>query len=88
MPLHHPSPAEYQRPAPRWPGLTPPGAERLRLAGDQDGVLSAAFSPDGTRVVTGLTLDDPLKHFRGTAIWIGDSPRPVTDLGTLGGKRR
>lgn len=44
--------------------------------------------PNGTRVVTGLTLDDPFKHFRGTAIWIGDSPRPVTDLETLGVKRR
>jgi hypothetical protein len=44
--------------------------------------------PNGTRVVTGLTLDNPFKHFRGTAIWIGDGPRPVIDLGTLGGKER
>jgi hypothetical protein len=35
------------RPAPRWPGLTPPGAERLRLFGHQSSVQSAAFSPDG-----------------------------------------
>jgi WD domain, G-beta repeat len=40
------------RPAPRWPGLTPPGAERLRLVGHQDQVSSAAFSPDGARIVT------------------------------------
>lgn len=44
--------------------------------------------PNGTRVVTGFTLDDPFKHFRGTAIWVGDGPRPVIDLGTLGGKAR
>lgn len=44
--------------------------------------------PNGTRVVTGLTLDDPFTHFRGTAIWVGDGPRPVTNLGTLGGKDR
>jgi WD domain, G-beta repeat/APAF-1 helical domain len=39
-------------PAPRWPGLTPPGAERLRLVGHEGGVLSASFSPDGSRIVT------------------------------------
>ena len=39
-------------PAPRWPGLTPPGAERLRLVGHQDRVQSASFSPDGARIVT------------------------------------
>lgn len=44
--------------------------------------------PNGTRVVTGLTLDDPFTHFRGTAIWVGNGPRPVTNLGTLGGKAR
>lgn len=44
--------------------------------------------PNGTRVVTGFRLDDPFKHFRGTAIWIGDGPRPVINLGTLGGKER
>lgn len=39
------------RPAPRWPGLTPPGAERLRLV--HEGLVDAAvFSPDGTRVLT------------------------------------
>jgi hypothetical protein len=41
------------RPAPRWPGLTSPGAERLRLFGHDDLVCSAAFSPDGARIVTG-----------------------------------
>jgi WD40 repeat protein len=40
------------RPAPRWPGLTPPGAERLRLVGHEDAVWSTAFSPDGARIVT------------------------------------
>src|SRR6516165_2393491 len=40
------------RPAPRWPGLTPPGAERLRLVGHQEPVSSASFSPDGTSIVT------------------------------------
>jgi WD40 repeat protein len=40
------------RPAPRWPGLTPPGGELLRLV-EQCGMLtSASFSPDGTRIVT------------------------------------
>jgi len=40
------------RPAPRWPGLTPPGPERLRLVGHQGSVSSASFSPDGARIVT------------------------------------
>jgi WD40 repeat protein len=40
------------RPAPRWPGLTPPGAERLRLVGHRELVCSAYFSPDGARIVT------------------------------------
>jgi WD40 repeat protein len=40
------------RPAPRWPGLTAPGAEELRLTGHGDSVTSAAFSPDGSRIVT------------------------------------
>src|SRR5262249_23678475 len=37
-------------PMPRWPTLTPPGAERLRLY-FHDCVLSVAFSPDGAHVV-------------------------------------
>ncbi len=37
---------------PRWPGLTPPGLERFRLVGHEGTVSSAAFSPDGTCVVT------------------------------------
>lgn len=41
--------------------------------------------PNGTRVVTGLTLDNPFRHFRGTAIWMGEGARPVTYLGTMGG---
>jgi hypothetical protein len=40
------------RPAPRWPGLTPPGAERLSLIGHQHAVRSASFSPDGAHIVT------------------------------------
>jgi hypothetical protein len=40
------------RPRPRWPGLTPPGAERLCLRGHEGEVLSAAFSPDGAHIVT------------------------------------
>jgi len=40
------------RPAPRWPHLTPPGAERLRLIGHEGRVRSASFSPGGARVVT------------------------------------
>jgi hypothetical protein len=39
-------------PVPRWPALTPPGIERLRLVGHENGVQSAAFSPDGTHIVT------------------------------------
>jgi hypothetical protein len=39
-------------PAPRWPGLTPPGSERLRLVGHQGAVKCACFSPDGTRIFT------------------------------------
>ncbi len=40
------------RPAPRWPGLTPPGAERLRLMGHTDDVNGASFSTDGGRIAT------------------------------------
>ena len=40
------------QPAPRWPGLTPPGAERLRLVGNGASVRSAVFSRDGTRILT------------------------------------
>jgi WD40 repeat protein len=39
-------------PAPRWPGLTPPGPERLRLSGHGVEVTSASFSSDGGRIVT------------------------------------
>ena len=39
-------------PAPRWPGLTPPGIERLRLVGHEGAVSSSCFSPDGARIVT------------------------------------
>ncbi|WP_027184533.1 TIR domain-containing protein [Desulfovibrio inopinatus] len=39
-------------PKPRWPGLTPPGAELVRLVGHTESVSSAAFSPDGRLIVT------------------------------------
>jgi hypothetical protein len=54
------------RPAPRWPGLTPPGAERLRLVGHQGPVLSAAFSPDGARIVT-ASLDGTARLWDATS---------------------
>ena len=47
-------------PAPRWPCLTPPDAERLRLVGHEGEVMSAAFSPDGTRIVT-ASLDNTIR---------------------------
>jgi WD40 repeat protein len=43
---------DLRPPLPRWPGLTPPGAERLRFIGHKRPVRSARFSPDGTRIVT------------------------------------
>lgn len=39
--------------------------------------------PNGTRVITGITLDDPFKHFRARAIHMGSGPQPVQHLGTL-----
>jgi WD40 repeat protein len=39
-------------PAPRWPGLTPPSAERLRLVGHEDRIRSAKFSRNGAWVLT------------------------------------
>jgi WD40 repeat protein len=40
------------RPAPRWPGLTSPGAEQLRLVGHEGAARSACFSPDGVLILT------------------------------------
>jgi len=67
-------------PAPRWPGLTPPGAERLRLGGHEDLVDSAAFSPDGARIVTAsrdrtariwdATMGTEIKVLRGHEQWV------------------
>ena len=39
-------------PAPRWPGLTPPGPERLRLVGHESWLHGAVFFPDSTRIAT------------------------------------
>jgi WD40 repeat protein len=39
-------------PVPRWPALSPPGNECLRLLGHEGSVNSVAFSPDGSRIVT------------------------------------
>lgn len=66
--------------------------KRLRELADSRGANAIILDPmnrkpNGTRVVTGVTLDDPFAHFRGTAIWIGDGARPVTDLGTRSGER-
>jgi TIR domain/NB-ARC domain/WD domain, G-beta repeat/APAF-1 helical domain len=61
------------RPAPRWPGLTPPGAERLRFTGHEGSVRTAAFFPDGTRILTSST--------DGSArIWDATTGREITAL--------
>lgn len=67
--------------------------KRLRqLAGDRgaNAVILDPLNrkPNGTRIVTTPAIDDPFKHFRGTAIWLGDGPRPVINLGTVVGKAR
>jgi WD40 repeat protein len=61
------------RPAPRWPGLTPPGAERLRLIGHQGPVWSAFFSPDGVRIVTA-------SHDRTARIWDATTGQEIVAL--------
>jgi WD40 repeat protein len=63
---------------PRWPGLTPPGAERLRLVGHDDRVTSAAFSPDGARIVT-ASLDNTAR------LWDAASGEPIRVLTGHGG---
>jgi WD40 repeat protein len=40
-------------PVPKWPSLTPPGVELLRLVNEEYEVMDAAFSPDGKRIITG-----------------------------------
>jgi APAF-1 helical domain/WD domain, G-beta repeat len=60
-------------PAPRWPGLTPPGLERLRLTGHYDRVTSASFSSDGRRIAT--ASDD-----RTARIWDAASGREIRVL--------
>jgi WD40 repeat protein len=61
------------RPRPRWPGLTAPGAERLRLIGHDDIVSGAEFSPDGNRVVTA-------SHDGTARIWDAASGREIYTL--------
>ena len=61
------------RPAPRWPGLTLPGAERLRLVGHEGEATSVAFSPDCARIVTA--------SYDGTArIWEAATGKEITTL--------
>lgn len=67
--------------------------KRLReLAGDRgaNAVILDPLNrkPNGTRIVIAPAIDNPFGHFRGTAIWLGDGPRPVINLGTVGGKAR
>lgn len=67
--------------------------KRLRkLAGDRgaNAVILDPLNrkPNGMRIVTTPSLDNPFEHFRGTAIWVGDGQRPVTNLGTFGRKGR
>ncbi|HEY2620954.1 MAG TPA: TIR domain-containing protein [Acetobacteraceae bacterium] len=85
------------RPVPRWPGLTPPGAERLRLVGHLAALYGAAFSPDGTRIVTAsadrtariwsTTAGQELVLLRGHREWVrsaafsADGARIVTASG-------
>ncbi len=39
-------------PAPRWPGLTPPGAETIRFIGHERRLSSVSFSTSGNRIIT------------------------------------
>ncbi len=60
-------------PAPRWPGLTPPGIEVLRLRGHWSFVTSALFSPDGRRIVTA-------SYDRTARLWDAESGAEIRDL--------
>ena len=57
-------------PAPRWPMLTPPGPERLRLMGHNGIVTSASFAFDGHRLVT--ASDDGTAH-----VWDAESGEEI-----------
>jgi hypothetical protein len=62
---------------------------RLRVMAGARGANAIILHPlnrrlNGTRVVTGLRLDNPFEYFRATAIWIGNGRRPEKYLGTLG----
>ena len=64
---------ENFRPAPRWPGLTVPGAKQFRGVGHDSLVTSAVFSRDGTRILTA--------SFDGTArIWEAATGRGISVL--------
>jgi WD40 repeat protein len=66
-------------PAPRWPGLTPPGAERLQFVGHERRVRSAYFSPDGARIVT--ASDD-----RTARLWDANTGQELVALRGHGGR--
>lgn len=63
--------------------------ERLRIMAGARGANAIIMHPlnrrlDGTRIVNGLALDDPLKYYRATAIWMCSGPPPEKVLGTIG----
>ena len=60
-------------PAPRWPGLTPPGAERLRFVGHEGAVNSACFSADGAHILT--ASDD-----RTARLWDSGTGREIVSI--------
>lgn len=37
---------------------------------------------NGTRIILDVRLDNPFDYFQGTAIWIGETERPIKILGT------
>ncbi|GAA4034018.1 hypothetical protein GCM10022281_12610 [Sphingomonas rosea] len=80
-------PAAYQVVEDVWvkdDGETPPAVleRQLRAVAGARGanalILAATNrTPNGTRVDLKPRLDNPFDYYAGTAIWIGDTPRPV-----------